>query len=50
MQRIRYQDTLDEYYSFIEEYPDSRFAREVNLIYQRTERFLRDAMTVADNN
>ena len=50
MQRTRYQDTLDEYYSFIEEYPDSEFSREVNSIYQRTERFLRAAMPTTDNN
>jgi len=50
MQRTRYQDTLDEYYSFIEEYPDSRYSRDVRLIYQRTERFLKDAIPVTENN
>lgn len=50
MQRTRYQDALDEYYSFIEEYPDSRYSRDVRLIYQRTERFLRDAISVTENN
>jgi len=50
-QRTRYQDTLDEYYSFIEEYPNSdRFSDRVNSIFQRTERFLKDAMQITDNN
>ena len=50
MQRTRYQDTLDEYYSFIEEYPDSKYSKDVSSIYQRTERFLRDGTTVTENN
>jgi len=50
-QRTRYQDTLDEYYSFIEEYPDSKYIRDVRTIHQRTERFLKDAIpTNNDNN
>ena len=49
-QRTRYQDTLDEYYSFIEEYPDSRFSKDVNSIFQKTEKYLKDAMLTTDNN
>lgn len=35
-QQERYQNTLDEYYSFIEEFPDSQFARDVEKIYKVT--------------
>ena len=40
-QRERYQDTLDDYYSFMEEYPDSRFSREVTRIFEATSKFLK---------
>jgi outer membrane protein assembly factor BamD len=49
-QKTRYQDTLDEYYSFIEEYPDSKYARDVRSIFQRTERFLKDTLPTTENN
>ena len=49
-QKIRYQDTLDEYYSFIEEYPDSKYSRDVRSIYQRTERFLKEELPITENN
>lgn len=39
-QRERYQDTLDEYYAFIEAYPESTYARDVKRIYQTTAKFL----------
>lgn len=39
-QKERYQATLDDYYSFMEEFPDSRFARDVKRIYQATGKFL----------
>ncbi|MEZ5010505.1 MAG: outer membrane protein assembly factor BamD [Bacteroidales bacterium] len=32
----RYQDTLDEYYSFIEEFPESAFTKEIEKIYRST--------------
>jgi outer membrane protein assembly factor BamD len=35
-QQERYQDTLDEYYSFIEEFPQSKFLKDVNRIYSHT--------------
>ncbi len=37
----RYQTTLDEYYSFIEEFPQSRFSREVARIFENTAKFLK---------
>ena len=50
MQRTRYQDALDEYYSFIEEYPDSKYSRDVISIRQRTERYLKDAIPTNNDN
>lgn len=41
VQRTRYQDTLDDYFSFIEEYPDSKYSRDVTSIYERTQRYLK---------
>ena len=49
-QKTRYQDTLDDYYSFIEEYPDSKYLRDVRSIYQRTERFLKGTTSDSDDN
>jgi outer membrane protein assembly factor BamD len=40
-QKERYQATLDEYYSFMEEFPKSSFAKEVKKIYQDTSKFLK---------
>ncbi len=37
----RYQAALDEYYSFIEEFPESRYSREVGRIFNTTAKFLR---------
>lgn len=39
-QEERYQDTLDEYYSFIEEFPKSNYQNEVEKIYESTTDFL----------
>ena len=39
-QRERYQDTVDEYYTFIDEFPDSKFAREAERIYNESTEFL----------
>jgi len=33
MQVERYQDTVDEYYSFVGEFPESRYRREADRIY-----------------
>ena len=40
-QRERYQDTLDDYYSFMEEFPESEYMKEVNRIYKRTSEYLK---------
>jgi len=37
----RYQTTLDDYYSFMEEFPNSRFNRDARRIYQTTARALK---------
>jgi outer membrane protein assembly factor BamD len=40
-QKERYQATLDDYYSFMEEFPKSTYARDVNYIFQKTNKFLK---------
>lgn len=35
-QRERFQDTLDDYYSFVDEFPETRFSREIKRIYDDT--------------
>jgi outer membrane protein assembly factor BamD len=40
-QTERYQAALDDYFSFMEEYPQSRYSREVRRIYQETTKFLK---------
>lgn len=40
-QAERYQATLDDYYSFMEEFPKSTYSREVGRIYQTTARILK---------
>jgi len=40
-QTERYQSTLDDYFSFMEEYPQSKYLKEVRKIYQETIRFLK---------
>jgi len=49
-QKERYQDTLDEYFSFMEEYPQSRFSKEVARIFQATNRFLKTGDTETATN
>lgn len=39
-QKERYQDTLDEYYSYIEEFPETKFQRDVERIYKETAKVL----------
>jgi outer membrane protein assembly factor BamD len=48
----RYQTALDEYYSFIEEFPESRYSREVGRIFNTTARFLKvdTAAPVTESN
>lgn len=40
-QKERYQATLDDYYSFMEEFPESKYSREVKKIYQDTAKYLK---------
>ncbi len=40
-QKERYQSTLDDYYSFMEEFPKSSFSKDVNSIYEKTNEFLK---------
>jgi len=40
-QKERYQATLDDYYSFMEEFPKSQYSKDVNAIFQKTNRFLK---------
>jgi outer membrane protein assembly factor BamD len=40
-QRERYQATLDDYYSFMEEYPKSAYAKDVNDIFEKTNKHLK---------
>jgi len=40
-QKERYQSTLDDYYSFVEEFPKSTYSKEVASIYQKTNKFLK---------
>lgn len=40
-QKERYQATLDDYYSFMEEFPNSRYSKDVKRIYQETVKFLK---------
>jgi len=46
-QRTRYQDTLDDYYSFMEEFPKSEYSKDVADIFQKTNKFLKKG--VPDN-
>jgi outer membrane protein assembly factor BamD len=39
--RERFQATLDDYFSFMEEFPKSQYARDVKKIYQDTAKFLK---------
>lgn len=40
-QKTRYQDTLDDYYSFMEEFPTSQYAKDVTDIFQKTNKYLK---------
>jgi outer membrane protein assembly factor BamD len=40
-QKERYQATLDDYYSFMEEFPKSRYEKEVKKIYEDTAKYLK---------
>jgi outer membrane protein assembly factor BamD len=40
-QKLRYQDTLDDYYTFMEEFPKSQYSKDVESIFSRTNKFLK---------
>ena len=40
-QKERYQATLDDYYSFMEEFPKSQYSKDVNRIFQKTNKYLK---------
>jgi outer membrane protein assembly factor BamD len=40
-QKTRYQDTLDDYYSFMEEFPKSEYLKDVESIFTKTNKFLK---------
>jgi len=44
-QKERYQATLDDYFSFMEEYPDSKYLKDVKKIYEQTSEFLKIGTT-----
>jgi outer membrane protein assembly factor BamD len=49
-QKTRYQDTLDDYYSFMEEYPESKYSKDVKSIFQKTDKYLKSAIPVSQLN
>ena len=40
-QKERYQATLDDYYSFMEEFPKSTYSRDVSNIFEKTNKYLK---------
>ncbi len=40
-QKERYQATLDDYFSFMEEFPESKYSKDVKKIYENTAKFLK---------
>jgi outer membrane protein assembly factor BamD len=49
-QKERYQDAVDEYYSFIAEYPNSKYAKEANKYYKLCGKYLGDELTLEEKN
>ncbi|MDQ1296122.1 MAG: outer membrane protein assembly factor BamD [Bacteroidota bacterium] len=49
-QKERYQATLDDYFSFMEEFPESKYSKDVKRIYQQTARFLKIGETLTSQN
>jgi outer membrane protein assembly factor BamD len=43
-QKERYQSALDDYYSFMEEFPQSQYSKEVDNIFQKTNRYLKSGI------
>jgi len=46
----RFQSALDEYYSFIGEFPQSRYAKEAQRMYERADRFIKARVTKEEDN
>ena len=44
----RFQSTLDEYYSFAGEFPESQYSRDAKRIYERSDRFLQGRVSEED--
>ena len=44
----RFQSTMDEYFSFIGEFPESQYVRDATRIYNRTDRFLQGRVSEED--
>jgi outer membrane protein assembly factor BamD len=49
-QKERYQATLDDYYSFMEEFPQSKYSKDVKKIYEETSRYLKIVPSVNGSN
>ena len=49
-QKTRYQDTLDDYYSFMEEFPKSQYSKDVADIYQKTNKYLKTGIPESEVN
>lgn len=49
-QKERYQATLDDYYSFMEEFPQSTYSKDVKRIFQATSKFLKLGTVVNEVN
>lgn len=49
-QRERYQDTMDDYYSFMEEFPESQYSKGVKQIFEKTDEYLKSIPSVSNVN
>ena len=49
-QRTRYQDTMDDYYSFMEEFPKSKYSKDVQDIFAKTDKYLKAGMPAQEIN
>jgi outer membrane protein assembly factor BamD len=49
-QKERYQTTLDEYFSFMEEFPESEYQKDVRNIFERTNDFLKQEIPLSELN
>jgi len=49
-QKERYQNAIDEYYSFAAEFPDSKYSKEVNKYYKLASKFLGNDVAGENDN